>query len=77
MFWIRKPQIFNSCIEPIAVLDNKAKKEFETMINILKDAEKYDSGNEPQVSLKMLITLKEYIEKYCQNGVPISNQKQQ
>lgn len=40
------------------------KKEFSTMFEILRDAEKYDQAGEEEVCKSMLETLKKYIDKY-------------
>lgn len=40
------------------------KKEFQTMYEILKDAEKYDNANEKDVCISTLTILSEFIEKY-------------
>src|SRR5690554_3296925 len=43
---------------------SEQKKEFSTMFEILKDAEKYDEAGEKEVCKSMLETLKNYIDKY-------------
>src|SRR5690606_1355454 len=43
---------------------SEQKKEFSTMFEILKDAEKYDEAGEKEVCKSMLETLKNYIDSY-------------
>lgn len=40
------------------------KKEFSTMFEILRDAEKYDQAGEEEVCKSILETLKKYIDMY-------------
>jgi hypothetical protein len=70
MFWKRKP--VNTVISSkngYLMINNPPpippKKEFESMLELLRDAEKYDNSGEAEVSLKQLETLREYIDKYC------------
>lgn len=41
-----------------------AKKEFEIMLNLLKDAEELDSNNQVELSLEVLKMLRKTIKKY-------------
>lgn len=62
MFWKRKEDIRISSIGLISV--PPPKKEFETMLQILRDAEKYDNAGEMEVSKDTLNTLCEFINRY-------------
>ena len=66
MFWIRKSIVKltgkgKPYIEHEKTIPNK---EFETMYELLKDAEKYDSMNETLMSENILEGLVNYIEMY-------------
>jgi len=70
MFWKRKP--VNTVISSkngFVFIDNPPlsppRPEFETMLELLRDAEKYDNSGETEISLKQLETLREYIDRYC------------
>lgn len=65
MFWKRKNR--NSITAkgvPFVLPQPPAKKEFETMLEILRDAEKYDNAGEYDVCNLTLNNLKQYIDKY-------------
>jgi hypothetical protein len=62
---LRKKQV-TSGIEGLALesLQIPPKKEFATMLELLKDAEKYDNENEKEASEAVLTILCEYIERF-------------
>jgi hypothetical protein len=62
MFWKRKITNFNR-IGPIFD-QTLAKKEFDTMYELLKDAEKFDIGKDYDVSIMTLENLVKYISDY-------------
>lgn len=64
MFWKRKEEIKYSNIGPILMTPMPPKKEFETMFEMLKDAEKYDHTEEYGVSDMILKDLVKYINDY-------------
>lgn len=50
--------------DSFTVPKKEQKKEFSTMFEILRDAEKYDEAGEKEVCKLMLETLKNYIDMY-------------
>ena len=64
MIWSRKEKITHGRLGPLLIPPIPAKKEFISMMEILKDAEKFDSEGESDVSKKLLKILCEYIEVY-------------
>lgn len=64
MFWKRKNKTIFTQLGPVAQIPIPAKKEFETMFEILKDAEKYDHAEEYGVSDMVLKDLVKYINDY-------------
>lgn len=65
MFWNRKKQIVNSIGRlPLEVPPVPPKKEFATMLEMLRDAEKYDNESEKEASEAILTALTEYIERF-------------
>jgi len=62
MFWKRKEKVVIGNLGPFLVPPIPAKREFETMLEILRDAEKYDTGNDIEVRNALLTTLCEHIE---------------
>jgi hypothetical protein len=64
MFWSRKDKNINTRIGPILVPPIPPKREFNIMLEILRDSEKYDNEGERELSKKMLLSLKEYIDEY-------------
>jgi len=64
MFWNRKEKVVIGNLGPLLMPPIPAKREFETMLEILKDAEKYDNGNDIEVRNALLTTLCEHIEVF-------------
>jgi len=66
MFWRRKTKVVNSNIglRPLILPPPPPKKEFETMLEILRDAEKYDNANEIDVRNNTLQNLVDYINDF-------------
>ena len=65
MFWKRKKQVVSSIGGlPLEVPPIPPKKEFATMLELLRDAEKYDNESEKEASEAVLTTLCEYIERF-------------
>lgn len=62
MFWKRESKIVNGSLGPLLTPPIPAKREFQTMLEILRDAEKYDTGNDIEVRNALLTTLCEHIE---------------
>lgn len=63
IFWKREDQKWSQM--PIGVLlPPPPKKQFATMLEMLRDAEKYDNEGEQEVSNAYLTNLCEYIERY-------------
>lgn len=69
MFWKREQIIKNGTLGPLLSIPQPPKKEFELMLELLRDAEKYDCRNEIDIRNNILTNLREYIEKY-QNKKP-------
>lgn len=64
MFWKRKTKVVNSGLGPIMSPPPPPKKEFETMLEILRDAEKFDNANEIEVRNNTLQNLVDYINEF-------------
>lgn len=64
MFWKRKQEVIHGGLGLLSKIPTPPKKQFATMLEILKDAEKYDNEGEKELSNKMLINLCEYINKF-------------
>ena len=64
MFWNRKKKIVNGSLGPFLMPGIPAKKEFETMLETLRDAEKYDSVNEIEIRNSLLNSLSEQIQNF-------------
>lgn len=64
MFWKRKPKVINTSLGPIISSQTPPKKEFETMLEILRDAEKFDNANEIEVRNNTLQNLVDYINDF-------------
>jgi hypothetical protein len=62
MFWKRETKIVKGSLGPLLIPPIPAKREFQTMLEILRDAEKYDNGNDIEVRNVLLTTLCEHIE---------------
>lgn len=52
-----------------------SRKEFITMLSLLRDAEKYDNAGDSEISESILKTLSEYINDYIQSGKLIDTKK--
>lgn len=65
MFWERKETRIVRSDHIFVVPPPPPKKHFVTMLEVLKDAEKYDNSGDIDVSKKLLKTLCEYAEVYC------------
>lgn len=66
MFWKRKEKIEVGSLGPIYTTQNPTKKEFENMLEILREAEKFDSIGEYYLAEEQLQVLKRYIDKYAE-----------
>lgn len=66
MFWKRKTKLVNSNLGlgPLILPQSPPKKEFETMLEILRDAEKFDNANEIDVRNNTLQNLVDYINEF-------------
>jgi hypothetical protein len=65
MFWKRKEKIECEYLGHIVCPPPPPpKKEFETMLELLRDAEKFDNAGEKDVSNATLKYLGEFIERY-------------
>ena len=62
MFWKRKTTI--GTLRQIQIPPIPPKKEFSTMLEMLRDAEKYDTENENECRDTILTGLCEYIERF-------------
>lgn len=71
MFWKRKEKVVIGSLGPLLIPPIPAKREFETMLEILRDAEKYDTGNNIEVRNVLLTTLCEHIEIFKTKKVEI------
>lgn len=70
MFWKRKERIDYTAKGHIFIPPPPPpKKEFETMLEILRDAEKYDNAGEKDVSNATLKNLCEFIERHVSRSV--------
>lgn len=64
MIWKRKEEIASTKLGPISVPPVPARKEFETMLQLLIEAEKFDMNGESFARNMILSALVEYIEQY-------------
>lgn len=62
MFWKRESKIVKGSLGPLLITPIPPKREFQTMLEILRDAEKYDNGNDIEFRNALLTTLIEHIE---------------
>ena len=70
MFWKRKERIEQTAKGHIFIPPPPPpKKEFEIMLEILRDAEKFDNAGEKDVSNATLKTLCEFIERHVSRSV--------
>ncbi len=65
MFWKRKERVeFTAKSNMFIPPPPPPKKEFETMLELLRDAEKFDNAGEKDVCFATLRNLSEFIERY-------------
>lgn len=64
MFWTREPKKAVGALGMLEIQPIPPKKEFGTMLEMLRDSEKYDNNGEKDVSIAMLTNLCEFIERY-------------
>jgi len=64
MFWKRKEKTTIGALGQIQIPPIPPKKEFSTMLEMLRDAEKYDTENENECRDTILTGLCEYIERF-------------
>lgn len=64
MFWKRKKQTTIGSLRQLQIPPIPHKKEFSTMLEMLRDAEKYDTENENECRDVILTGLCEYIERF-------------
>ncbi len=64
MFWTREPKKAVGALGMLEIQPILPKKQFETMLEMLRDAEKYDNNGEKDVSTAILTNLCEFIERY-------------
>jgi hypothetical protein len=64
MIWIRKQELINGGCGITEMPKTPAKKEFENMLELLRDAEKFNNLGENDISASILTKLREYIENY-------------
>ena len=65
--WNRKVFITDNDIELKSLVSPLPKKEFENMLELLRDAEKYDSSGEFQISKDVLGNLVKYIQNHIKD----------
>jgi hypothetical protein len=69
MFWKRKEKITHTAKGHIFIPPPPPpKKDFETMLELLRDAEKFDNAGEKDVSNATLKNLCEFIERYVERS---------
>lgn len=73
MFWKRETKIVKGSLGPLLIPPIPAKREFQTMLEILRDAEKYDNGNDIEVRDVLLSTLCEQIDMFKSKSKTKSN----
>ena len=64
MFWKRKQKTTSGELGMLEIPPMPPKKHFSTMLEMLRDSEKYDNEGEKIVSNAMLTNLCEFIERY-------------
>ena len=69
MFWNRKEKTVYNGLGILELPPVPAKKEFSTMLEMLKDAEKYDSENENECRDVILNGLCDYIERFKSKSI--------
>lgn len=65
MFWRRKPKVTDGALGLLLQPPIPPKKEFETMLELLRDAEKYDIAEESDSSKAVLRELQARIDAFC------------
>ncbi len=65
MFWKRKEEVITGSLEPHLAFPIPTKKEYKNMLELLRDAEKYDIAGEKEIAKNTLKTLNDYIIEYC------------
>jgi hypothetical protein len=68
MFWKREQKTTAGALRMLEIPPMPPKKQFATMLEMLRDAEKYDNEGEKDVSIAMLTNLCEFIERYKAGG---------
>jgi hypothetical protein len=68
MFWKRKEKVIHGQLGPLLEIPTPPKKDFETMLELLRDAEKFDNAGEKDVSNATLKNLCEFIEWYVERS---------
>lgn len=58
------PSLYESPLPP----PSKDDKRFQTMKNIIEDAERYNRNHEKKISINLLESLIDYVEKYIENN---------
>jgi len=71
MFWKRRDDFTKDQVATILNIP-PVQKEFGTMLEMLRDAEKYANGKEVEVSNNILKCLCEYIDKHREKESPKS-----
>ena len=71
MFWKKEKKVVIGSLGPLLILPIPAKREFNVMLEILRDAEKYDTGNDIEVRNVLLTTLSEHIEIFKTKNLTI------
>ena len=64
MFWKRDKKITAGDLGMLEIPPIPPKKQFATMLEMLRDSEKYDNEGEKEVSIEILTSLCKYIERY-------------
>ena len=64
MEWIREEKISIGHLGPTLDIPLPARKEFVNMLELLKDAEKYNNQGENKITIGVLKNLNIYIEEY-------------
>jgi hypothetical protein len=78
MFWKREKTITYSPVGPLLQIQPPPKKDFQTMLELLRDAEKFDNSGEKDVSNATLKNLCEFIQSYvARSSVSEHNEKPQ
>lgn len=64
MFWKRKKIIRHTPLGLMSDIPVPPRNEYQNMLELLKDSEKYDSSGEKELSINLLETLSTYIGRY-------------